>query len=220
MTYLLARHAPITDYVYFVLGHPEKFVEGLRAENKTSLVKRDVSVKTFTASDLEAAICSAELPASANWERFYLAMPTRSDWWAVFEITRSEPDVNSTPQLISRVTGFQVCSACAVRDLEPTSASPVLKYGGIRFDLFERGEYVRNVQSANSGTGGKWVFFQSGPPLGSENVKNYEKRSKKERFTVEDLDHLLSNSFGIHFLDESFYAPEAGCILIKEKRHY
>lgn len=89
-----------------------------------------------------------------------------------------------------------------------------LQYGSIRFDFVRNGEVIRHVQAMNSGSGGRWAFYTFGEPLPKENPSNFSKRKIADRFTFGNIVELLSSQFGIQLLDESFYKPQLGCILV------
>jgi hypothetical protein len=92
-----------------------------------------------------------------------------------------------------------------------------LVYGSVRFDFYVNGKCMRVLQVANSGSSGKWIFYEHGDHLSAESLENYKKRLVRDRFTTENLSQLLYDSFGIRFLDLNFYQPEQGCLLITRR---
>lgn len=91
-----------------------------------------------------------------------------------------------------------------------------LSFGSTRFDLLNNGDYVRNIQAMNEGTG-RWTFYEFGSPLEHENESGYKNRRIKDRFTVDDLDFVLSQNFGIRYRVLTFYRPDKGCLVVHQR---
>ncbi len=219
MSFLLPELAPATDAIYFVKATAEQIVEALRRLDKQSYVKSSLKTKTFRANSLVDTIRRV-LPGNAR-ESYYLLIPTASEWTAFVDVTGPNgPDVNTTPRLISEFGSCDVVVASAVNDTEKAhnlDSSVPLVYGSVRFDFYVNGKCMRVLQVANSGSSGKWIFYEHGDHLSAESLENYKKRLVRDRFTTENLSQLLYDSFGIRFLDLNFYQPEQGCLLITRR---
>ena len=216
MAHFMPELAPATNAIYFVKAFPGQIVEAFHRLDKQSYVKSSLKTKAFQASSLVDAIRRV-LPGNER-ESYYLLIPTDSEWTAFVDVTgRHGPDVNTTPRLVSEFGNCDVVVASAVRDTEKAhklDSSISLAYGSIRFDFYVSGKYMRVIQAANSGSSGKWIFYENGEPLSAECLENYKRRLIKDRFTAENLKQLLKDAFGIRFFDLDFYRPEKGCLMI------
>ena len=217
MTYFLPHLEPVTKEFTFVRAKPADIVEGFMRFERQARVKSRWKVTKFEAANLASAI--SRIDRSKRSQTEYLLVPTNSEWTALFELHGGWKggDINSTPERISFFTPADAIGLGMARDTERAHRSDPkvkLQYGSIRFDFVRNGEVIRHVQAMNSGSGGRWEFHTFGEPLPKENLSNFSNREIADRFTFDNLVELLSSQFGIQLLDESFYKPQLGCILL------
>lgn len=217
--YFLENRQPITEAIYFADLPPEAIIAALKEREKKYATWQATKSSSIIEPTLEKAL--DHLPALRSSDESYLLLvPTESKWTAVFEsVGKLGSDVNTTPAIISRFGVCKVCVATAARDTSKEhrkEKTARLSYGSTRFDLLDKGEYIRNIQSMNEGTG-RWVFNLSGTPLLHENKAAYQNRLIKERFSVDDLNFVLFQNFGIRYRDLNFYRPELGCLLVHQR---
>ena len=217
MTYFLPHLEPVTKEFTFVRAKPTDIAHGFSqfaSQTRGTSVWRTTH---FRAANLESAV--SRLDRSRRSQAEYLLVPTDSEWTALFELHCgwNGGDINTTPARISYFTPADAIGLIMARDTERAHRSDPtieLQYGSIRFDFVRNGEVIRHVQAMNSASGGGWEFHTFGEPLPKENLSNFSNREIADRFTFDNLVELLSSQFGIQLLDESFYKPQLGCILL------
>ncbi|MDX1990239.1 MAG: hypothetical protein SFV17_26335 [Candidatus Obscuribacter sp.] len=217
--YFLEKRQPSTEAIYFAELPPDGIVAALKDREKKFANGRSISASALSMLALESALDQIPKDSSPD-ESYFLLVPTESNWTAIFESSGKDgADVNTTPAIISRFGHCRVCVAAAARDtsVEHRKDRKIkLSFGSVRFDLLNEGECQRNIQSMNEGTG-RWVFYSYGSPLEFENLSAYKNKRVKDRFTVDDLNYVLASNFGIRYKDLTFYRPENGCLLIRER---
>jgi hypothetical protein len=217
--YFLEKRQPLTEAIYFAELSPVAFIAALKDREKKFANGWSITYSVVKVLTLENALDMIPKDSSRD-ESYFLLVPTESNWTAVFESRGNKAaDINTTPEIISRFGNCRVCVAAAARDtsVEHRKDRKVkLSLGSVRFDLLNEGEYQRNIQAMNEGTG-RWVFYSYGSPLEFENLSAYKKRKVKDRFTVDDLNYVLASNFGIRYKDLTFYRPDQGCLLVRER---
>ena len=108
-------------------------------------------------------------------------------WSLLFRNGPKGNDVGVIPSLAARNLGSRALRAVCVRDDEDTYPARILEVFGPdgQPPLLSR----RSVVAANDG--GKWVFETSGEPFDFEDLEQYKRRRKSERFPPELLYEYL-----------------------------
>jgi hypothetical protein len=217
--HFLENRQPLTEAIYFVELPPADIVAALKERERKFDTWQAISTRSIKALSLKSAL--DQLPKVRTEDKgYFLLVPTESNWTAVFEAVRKQgADVNTNPVIISLFGHCRVCVAAFAKDTSKEHSldkKVKLSLGSTRFDLLNNGDYVRNIQAMNEGTG-RWIFDKFGTPLEHENESAYKNRRIKDRFTVDDLDFVLSQNFGIRYRDLTFYLPDKGCLVVRRR---
>lgn len=154
-------------------------------------------------------------PLISDCDRF-LFVPTKSDWTLYLNNTFVGSDSVGVEPLVKRLgsPGIYMIAEphTSERDGKNWKGSQCARI----LEFFESpdGETVKTRRSIwLEYYYGKWTFELLGDPFPFEDLTAYQKRRKKDRFTIEMMERYLGE-FGIRPFDEDFYDPENASLVV------
>lgn len=161
------------------------------------------------------------LPLTSTEIRRTLLLPTRSRWTAYLENGWRGTDASPDVSYLCTVLG---CRGLRAVSVDNTSTSERIgtrgRYGATILDTYTakpEGPTVsntgRSIYAANDG--GRWVFGADGTPFPFEDLRAYEARRIRDRFTHEMLDRYL-RELGIRMFDADFFETDEPAYLVEK----
>jgi hypothetical protein len=164
--------------------------------------------------DLQSLLCQLSPLTDAEPNRF-LCLSTAGGWTAFFDNGAYGTDSFGPMSVLARDLHVRGVKARWVPDV---AESPTERRGSVIFELLapEKTEFI-NVERvvAVMHDGDRWIFDQVGTPLPFEELRSYEAKRKRDRFTPELLDTYL-RALNIRMFDENFYAPDSHGTLMEK----
>ena len=134
---------------------------------------------------------------------------TKSKWSVYFDNSNLGTQAATVMPVMAKK---MKCEGMRVVRVEQTLPSNPKKdsrgnYGATIFEVFGTDmDYKRSIAAVNDG--GRWVFEQSGVPYPFEDLRAYDRRLKRERFTREMLETYLKY-FDARPFDEDWYDDDS-----------
>ncbi|KFE63560.1 hypothetical protein [Hyalangium minutum] len=211
------RWAPVTSEMGFLELGAEQAAQAFATWQRGLATSRGFTIEVLpVAGPLEPAL-SHLLPLSGGETQRRLFIPTRSAWTAYVTNQWTGTDAASAMSVMARRLSIRGLRVVAVPH---TLRGDRGRYGAVMLDVFgpqqpgKLNNYVRAVEVANDG--GHWVFEQSGEPFPFEQVKQYQARRVRDRFTFEMLKDYLRH-LGLSPFEEDFYLPSGSCAWLVQK---
>ena len=214
MDFLLSdRLAPITSSFGFIEKESNDLVDCyqdwiMEINARLDRSKRSkFSFRKVTGS-LETVLLNL-VPLSAGGSDRNLFIPTRSKWTAFYENGVRGTDPSPISYLAERCNCRSIWIV-ATPFIQKNEESRGFE-GALIFELYgpeNSGTMTQNIiRSIRLEKDiGKWSFSLTGAPLPFENLKKYESRYKKDKFTLDLMNEYLLE-LGIDAFQESFYLP-------------
>lgn len=148
----------------------------------------------------------------------HVLFPLTDRWSVVVNNERNGSDFNDTQSWIARRT-----PATTIRVVDTAAATAIrgefkvrMGYEARIVEILQGETPLRTIVCMDDG--GRWVFETTGEPLSVEAGFNYSARRKKDRFSSDNLDALLT-SLGARRARASDFVNAPLCILINEEMH-
>ncbi|TVP79167.1 MAG: hypothetical protein EA353_06815 [Puniceicoccaceae bacterium] len=139
----------------------------------------------------------------------YIFVPTHSRWTAVFDNTFRGADIAGDVMHASNVLSCGGVRVVADPGLGQCHYACIFETFG-PLQPKQHLNYLRTIALTHDGE--HWSFDQSGAPYEFEDVVQYGRRMKRERFSFDLLDQYLQH-FQIRAFDEGFYLAEKSVIV-------
>jgi hypothetical protein len=133
----------------------------------------------------------------------HLFVQTQSDWVAFYQNGIQGSDPFPAMSLLAGRMNVLAMRVCSGKGMYPANIWEV--YAPESLGGTSPNNYLRSVGASNDDAG--WTFDQSGAPFDFENLTNYEKNRKKDRFTREMLCEYLGH-FSIEPFSDKFLCVE------------
>lgn len=217
------RYAPITNEIGFLACDAKVAHDSFLDWERRVQLDRGVSVASRAVCGSFGEKVKSLLPLTSVEHRRFLFQPTRGRWTAYFDNgwrgTDSYPVISYLCEQIG-CDGIRAVSVANER-VKKVAAGWTGNYGATIFELYaptrEHCSFLntrRSVYAANDG--GRWSFDASGePPLDFEDVRQYEARRIRDRFTPDMLADYLAH-LGIQFFEAEFYEQSPAYLVYKE----
>lgn len=206
--------SPTTETIGFLRCNAKTAANAFLSWQTGIHLQRGVSLEqTRVYGGIKSAILNLQ-PLTSVETRRYLFAPTSSDWVAYFDNgyrgTDAFPPISYLAQILS-------CDGVRATYVPAGNSA---RYPATIMEIYgpDDTDFLNIVRSISSGfDGSKWEFAANGNIQPFEDTNLYKRRSIKERFTGNTLDHYLK-ALGISAFDENFYAPDASEVILIEKQ--